>query len=132
MKHVIALLLALTLNAAANLMMKVGSGRFSASGLNTDPGLRTLTAAVAANWVLILGLLCFAVNVVFYAYALRAPFLPVSMAYPIMVGGGFAIIAVVAWWFLGERMSAMQWAGVVMILAGVILVAREVQVNRGA
>jgi small multidrug resistance pump len=67
-----------------------------------------------------------------YAYALRAPFLPVSMAYPIMVGGGFAIIAVVAWWFLGERMSAMQWAGVVMILAGVILVAREVQVNRGA
>lgn len=132
MRHMIALALALTLNAAANLMMKVGSGRFNASGLNTDPGLRTLLAAVAQNWVLILGLLCFAVNVLFYAYALRAPFLPVSIAYPIMVGAGFAIIAVVAWWFLGERMSAMQWVGVVMILVGVILVAREVQVNRGA
>ncbi len=132
MKHVVALVLALTLNAAANLMMKVGSGRFNASGLHTDPGLRSLAAALTANWVLILGLVCFAINVVFYAYALRAPFLPVSMAYPIMVGGGFAIIAVVAWWFLGERMSAVQWAGVVMILVGVFLVAREVQVNRGA
>ena len=132
MKHVIALALALTLNAAANLMMKVGSGRFNASGLNTDPGLRSLMAALTANWVLVLGLLCFAINVVFYAYALRAAFLPVSMAYPIMVGGGFAIIAVVAWWLLGERMSAVQWAGVVMILVGVFLVAREVQVSRGA
>jgi len=82
--------------------------------------------------VLVLGLLCFAINVVFYAYALRAAFLPVSMAYPIMVGGGFVIIALVAWWFLGERMSAVQWAGVVMILVGVFLVAREVQVNKGA
>ncbi len=132
MKPVIALVLALGLNAAANLMMKVGSGRFNAAGLNTDPGLRSLTAALTANWVLVLGLLCFAINVVFYAYALRAPFLPVSMAYPIMVGGGFAIIALVAWWFLGERMSAVQWAGVAMILIGVFLVAREVQVNRGA
>jgi small multidrug resistance pump len=127
MKHVIALLLALTLNATANLMMKVGSGRFSVSGLSNDPGLRSLTSTLTQNWVLILGLLFFATNVVFYAYALRAPFLPVSMAYPIMVGGGFAIIAVIAWWFLGERMSAMQWAGVIMILAGVILVAREVK-----
>ena len=45
MKHVIALVLALGLNAAANLMMKVGSGRFSTSGLNAEPGLRSLTAA---------------------------------------------------------------------------------------
>ncbi|MGQ9651473.1 MAG: DMT family transporter [Phycisphaerae bacterium] len=132
MKHVIALVLALALNAAANLMMKIGSGRFDTSDLNTDSGLRSLAAALAANWVLVLGLLCFAINVMFYAYALRATFLPVSMAYPIMVGGGFAIIALVAWWFLGERMSAVQWAGVVMILLGVFLVAREVRVSRGA
>jgi small multidrug resistance pump len=132
MKHVIALILALTLNAAANLMLKVGAGRFSADGLTDNPGLRSLSATVAHNWVLIVGLCCFAVNVLFYAYAIRASFLPVSMAYPIMVGGGFAIIASVAWWFLGERMSVMQWVGVVMILVGVVLVAREVQVPKGA
>ena len=132
MKHVIALILALTLNAAANLMMKVGSGRFSDEGLVNNPGLRTLSAAVTHNWVLIVGLGCFAINVLFYAYAIRAPFLPVSMAYPIMVGGGTVIIAAVAWSFLGERMSAIQWAGVVMILLGVFLVAREVQVKSGA
>jgi small multidrug resistance pump len=131
MKHVIALVLALALNAAANLLMKVGSTRLNRPGLSEGSGLSGLANLVVNNWVLILALAFFATNVLFYAYALKAEFLPVSMAYPIMVGGGFAIIAVVAWWFLGERMSPMQWVGVIMILVGVILVAREVQVSRG-
>jgi len=131
MKHVIALVLALALNAAANLMMKVGSTRLNRPGPSDGSGASGLINLVINNWVLILALVFFATNVLFYAYALKAEFLPVSMAYPIMVGGGFAIIALVAWWFLGERMSAMQWAGVVMILVGVILVAREVQVSKG-
>lgn len=131
MKHVIALVLALALNAAANLMMKVGSTRLNRPGLPEGSGAPGLLSLLINNWVLILALAFFATNVLFYAYALKAEFLPVSMAYPIMVGGGFAIIAVVAWWFMGERMSGLQWVGVVMILAGVILVAREVQVSRG-
>jgi multidrug transporter EmrE-like cation transporter len=123
-KHVIALLLALTLNASANLMLKVGARRFGEGDLSLDRGLVPLATAVLGNWVLILGLCCFAVNVLFYTYALSADFMKVSMAYPIMVSGGFVIIAVVAWRYLGETMSAAQWVGVGLILFGVVLVAQ--------
>ena len=125
MKYVIALCLALVLNASANLMMKVGAKRFGESGIGLDQGFGRLVSSVLQNWVLILGLCCFATNVIFYAYALSGPKMKISIAYPIMVGGGFAIIAVVAWKLLGETMSPVQWVGVGMIMMGLVLVARE-------
>ncbi len=122
MKHAIALFLALTLNAVANLMMKVGARRLGPQGLEFRAGVWPVAADLAGNWVLVLGLALFAANVVFYLYALSG--IHISAAYPIMFGGGFTIIAIVAWAGLGEHMSAGQWAGVALILAGVILVAR--------
>ena len=70
-----------------------------------------------------LGLTCFAANVVFYTYALVR--LPISVAYPIMVTCGFAIIVVVAGLKLHERLSPIQWVGVAAILIGVWLVAND-------
>ncbi|GMU21102.1 MAG: hypothetical protein AMXMBFR13_11960 [Phycisphaerae bacterium] len=124
MKYWIALALALTLNATANLMMKFGMVRFKAGGGGSQQGLGALVGQLAQNWVLLLGLVCFAVNVAFYTFALKE--IKISVAYPIMVSLGFAIIAVVAWRFLGETLSPLQWTGIALILAGVYLVAREV------
>ncbi len=123
MKYGIALVLALVLNATANLMMKFGVRRLGASSVSLDDGLAPVATAVLSNWVLILGLVCFATNVAFYTYALSG--IRISVAYPIMVSAGFAIIAVVAWRYLDETLSPVQWAGVAMILVGVFLVARE-------
>ena len=131
MKYAIALGLALTLNATANLMMKVGARMFGESGLTMEHGIGHLATSFLANWVLILGIFCFAINVVFYAYALSAEYMKISIAYPIMVSGGFVIIAIVSWKYLGETLSVAQWAGVAMILLGVFLVAREMQVAPG-
>lgn len=125
MKYNIALVLALTLNAAANLMMKVGARRFGAAEATAQPGLPGMLVAVLSNWVLILGLACFATNVIFYAYALSSEHLKISVAYPIMVSGGFVIIAIAAWKWLGETMTPLQWAGVIIIMIGVWLVARD-------
>jgi multidrug transporter EmrE-like cation transporter len=47
------------------------------------------------------------------------------MAYPIMVSAGFAIIVIVAGLYLHERLNFLQWAGVVLILTGVWLVASQ-------
>lgn len=119
MKFVVALVAALTLNAVANLMMKFGVNRLKAdlaAGSGPIPALLT-------NWVLILGLIFFASNVVLYTFALSG--IKISVAYPIMVSGGFVIISVVAWKYLHERLSHAQWAGVALILVGVWLVARE-------
>ncbi|MEP0843739.1 MAG: EamA family transporter [Phycisphaerae bacterium] len=124
MKHWIALLAALSLNAAANLMMKFGINRHRSdlAGL-VQPGWAAHGRALAGNWVLILGLFCFAANVVLYIFALKE--IKISVAYPIMVSCGFAIIALVAWRFLHETLGPSQWLGVMLILVGVVLVARE-------
>ncbi len=123
MKHYIyfvALTGALLLNAAANLMVKFGIERFKASGVSSADGTAAVAAALATNWVLLLGLFLFATNVGLYAYALKG--LPISIAYPIMVTVGFAIIVIVAGLYLQERLSAAQWVGVGLILLGVWLV----------
>ena len=124
MKYGIALVMALTLNAVANLMMKLGANRLNASPPHFKGGIANLVEIALSNWVLLLGLVFFAGNVVLYTFALKG--IPISTAYPIMVGAGFVIISVGAWKLLGERLSATQWGGVGLILFGVWLVAREI------
>jgi multidrug transporter EmrE-like cation transporter len=125
-KYAIALVVALLLNASANLMIKFGmrglDAELAGAGL-LDGGVLNLIRLVFRHWILLLGLLCFALNVVFYAYALQK--LPISAAYPIMVTCGFAIIVIVAGLVLHERLTLWQWVGVAAILVGVFLVARD-------
>ncbi|HNT00380.1 MAG TPA: SMR family transporter [Polyangiaceae bacterium] len=126
MTHVIALLAALALNATANLLIKFGMRGIDleldgASAL--DGGLLGLIKLLLRHWQVLAGLACFALNVVFYAFALQK--LPISVAYPIMVTTGFAIIVTVAGWKLHESLTVYQWIGVVTILIGVALVAKD-------
>ncbi|MGC4067862.1 MAG: SMR family transporter [Polyangiaceae bacterium] len=92
-------------------------------GSPLDGGLVGLVRLLLRHWVLLLGLGCFALNVVFYAFSLQK--LPISIAYPVMVTTGFAIIVTVAGVVLKERLSLMQWVGVAAILIGVTLVAKD-------
>ena len=125
-KYVIALVVALLLNASANLMIKFGMRGMDADLAGAgimDGGVMGLIQLVLRNWILLVGLGCFAANVVFYAYALQK--LPISLAYPIMVICGFAIIVTVAGFILHERLTVVQWVGMAAILIGVTLVAKD-------
>jgi len=121
MKYYIALFGALTLNATANLLMKFGIRRIG-EGLLAD-GLFQAIPKVLSNYVLMIGLVCFAANVFLYMYALQK--FQISVAYPIMVTSGFAIIVVISGLYLQERLSFIQWVGVALILVGVFLVASQ-------
>ena len=126
MKYALALIAALALNATANLLIKFGMRGMDleldgASPL--DGGVFGLVKLLLRHWEVLAGLACFALNVVFYAFALQK--LPISVAYPIMVTTGFAIIVAVAGWKLHERLTVFQWVGVVTILIGVVLVAKD-------
>lgn len=123
MNHVLALTGALILNAAANLMMKVGAN--DQSGGLMAGGLLGAIKTVLTSPVLLGGLICFGANAALYMYALQSPRLKISIAYPIMVGGGYAIIALLAATLpnLKERLTPGQWVGVVLIMTGVITVA---------
>lgn len=126
MKYVVALIVALSLNAAANLMIKFGMRGIDLELNGASPladGVIGLVRLMLRHWVLLAGLGCFALNVVFYAFSLQK--LPISVAYPIMVASGFGIIVTIAGMMLGERLSLVQWVGVVAILLGVALVAKD-------
>ena len=90
-------------------------------GTNGAAGIK----AVATSVPLVIGLGCFALNAAFYMYALQSKALKISVAYPVMVGGGFALIAVAARFHpsLAERLTWGQMAGVALVLLGVVLIA---------
>ena len=125
MNYVAALVGALALNAVANLCMKIGAKGVVASGGLMASGPFGAIKSIVTTPALIGGLICFALNVFLYMYALQSKTLKISIAYPVMVGGGFAIIAVTAYLLptLRERLTAGQWVGVLLILAGVITLA---------
>lgn len=127
MKYYVALVAALLLNATANLLMKFGIRRMG-EGLLAD-GVAQVIPRILGNYVLMIGLCCFAANVLLYLYALQK--FQISVAYPIMVTAGFAIIVIVSGLYLQERLTFVQWVGVVLILVGVLLVASRAERQLG-
>ena len=108
------LALALTLNAAANILLKVGAGRL---GPIHEPDL---VARLLGNVHLWAGLALFALNVVFYAAALTR--LNLSVAYPVMTAGGVIIVVTVSFIWLREPISGSQALGLALLIAGILLV----------
>lgn len=125
MKYVIALVAALVLNACANLLMKLGMKPIEAEGGVLRNGVGGAIKAVLGSPTLVVGLTCFALNAAFYMYALQSKVLKISIAYPIMVGGGFAMIAVIAYFHpaLKERLTWGQMVGVGLVLLGIVFIA---------
>ena len=111
------LTLAMTLNAAANVLLKMGAVRIGALG---EPAL---LSRLATNYYLLGGLALFAANVVFYAAALSR--LNLSLAYPVMMAGGVLIVVTVSILFLREALSAPQMVGLLFLVVGLVLVTRQ-------
>ncbi len=68
------------------------------------------------------GLAFYGVNVILFAKALE--YLPVSRAYPVLAGVAFALVAGSGALFFGERFHGMHVTGLVLILLGIVLIAR--------
>lgn len=105
--------LAFTLNAVANVLLKIGATR----GLSLSGSLVSL---IANNWQLIVGLTLFALNAIFYILALRT--VPISVAYPVMVLMGFILINGYALTMLHESLGPLQVFGYALMIVGLLLV----------
>ena len=115
--HVLALILALSANAAANLLIRAGMRDRPLDPADPAGALRQ----ILLNPLVAGGVALFAVNVVSYAYVLSR--VPVSLAYPIMTGTGFLIVVSASALWLGESLDLVQVAGLLLIVGGVVLVA---------
>ncbi len=120
--HILALIFALSANAAANIMIKAGMrGKTIVAG----GGPLDLVRTVATNPLVVGGVVLFALNVLSYAYVLTR--IPLSVAYPIMTSGGFLIVVTASTLLLRETVTLPQIGGFVLIIAGVALVASQLK-----
>jgi len=60
--------------------------------------------------------------VAIYLLSLTLRTIPVGVAYAIWSGVGVALIAVIGWLFLGQRLYAPAIAGLALIVAGVVVI----------
>jgi multidrug transporter EmrE-like cation transporter len=111
--------IALVLNAAANLLMKLAALRSAPAAPGSGlPGVVQVYLTVP----FVAGLACFGLNVLAYTQALKR--LPISIAYPTMVSLGYLIILVVSWFVFQERLTLPRYLGAGLMLAGLWLLVR--------
>ncbi|HNX26304.1 MAG TPA: hypothetical protein PKK48_02755 [Phycisphaerae bacterium] len=121
MRYWIFLSIALVLNALANILMKVGA--VSEKPVASSSSFLAKTAGFL-NVATVAGIILFAANVLVYRKALSG--LPISVAYPVMVSVGLLIVVLLARFIpmLDERVSWLQIAGMIFIIAGVWMVSQ--------
>lgn len=71
---------------------------------------------LAPSLVVVLGY-----GIAFYMLSLTLRTLPVGVAYAIWSGLGTALIALVAWWLYGQNLDVAAIVGIVLIIAGVLV-----------
>lgn len=115
----ILLVTALVLNAAANVLMK-----YSAQHAHAAPAGAGLAERLSARFhpAFVAGLLLFGLNVFAYQASLRT--LKLSLAYPLMVSGGYLLILLASWFLFQERIGLGQYFGIGLILAGIWMVVK--------
>jgi multidrug transporter EmrE-like cation transporter len=112
-------LTALVSNAAANILIKYAMTR--SEPLPAGASLMTRLLSVMSP-LFVLGVGLFGLNLVFYSMALRT--FRISIAYPVMVSGGYCLILVAGWFLFQERLTLAQYGGIALILSGIWLVVR--------
>ena len=115
------ILVSVTLAAVAQVTLKAGMNHVTDAGggqlaLNGD-SLKQIASQV---WVWA-GLAIFAVSAVLWLFALSRANL--SFAYP-FAALGYVIIVIASILFLGEHVQPITWVGVVLIIAGIVLIAQ--------
>ena len=58
----------------------------------------------------------------FYCLSLALRTIPVGVAYAIWAGVGTALIVLIAWWLLDQRLDAPALIGIGLIVAGVVVI----------
>ncbi|MBN3033036.1 MAG: EamA family transporter [Candidatus Saganbacteria bacterium] len=72
-------------------------------------------------WVFI-GLACFGLSSVFWLVVLSR--MELSLVYP-MVSVAYVVVALLSWYFFKENLTLVRWAGIAVIVLGVILISRS-------
>jgi multidrug transporter EmrE-like cation transporter len=109
------------LNAGAQLLLKAGVAPLGALHISLGTLLPT-ALQVLSQWPILAGLGCYVLSVGVWIVGLSR--VDVSLAYP-MLSMGYVVNALAAWWLFGEALGPMRLGGMLVILAGVVLISRS-------
>jgi len=109
------------LNAGAQLLLKAGVQPLGEISVGWATLLPT-ALRVLSQWPIVAGLACYVVSVAVWIVGLSR--VEVSLAYP-MLSLGYVVNALAAWWLFGEALGPLRWAGMMLILAGVLVMSRS-------
>jgi drug/metabolite transporter (DMT)-like permease len=111
--------LTVLLTAAAQILLKIGAdGSAGDNSVGSWLGVREL----ASGWTW-LGILAFVASFGGWLYALR--FLPLGIAFA-LTNGVHIFVPLGAWFFLHEKIGVERAGGILIIIAGILLLAQSV------
>ena len=119
---VILVLTAVVISVLGQLSLKMGMNQVGAiDGGSLGRPMETLMRVFSTPLVW-LGLSCYGVSAMLWLVVLSR--LDLSYAY-LMLASMYVLIPLVSWLFLGERIPPMRWVGMVVVVLGVVIVARS-------
>ena len=112
------ILVSVTLSALAQIAFKFGVSSEPRQWTQAayGPLAKLLTPGV------LFGLACYAIGTLLWLTALGR--VELSQAYP-FVGIGFVLTTLAGWWLFGDLVSMQRLAGIALVVAGIVLVARS-------
>ncbi|MCC6167820.1 MAG: multidrug resistance protein [Caldilineaceae bacterium] len=114
------ILLSVATGVAGQTVLKLGVSHPGASDATAN--LFSLIALIMRSPLVLLGLLLYGVGALAWIAVLAR--LDLSMAYPFLALN-FVLVTLVSRLVLGETVPAMRWMGILVIVSGILLVARS-------
>ncbi len=118
MQLMILMTVVVALNVCGHVFLKVGMNQVGEMGMRP---LYEFGLASISNVFVLMGLTGYVTSVAGYIVVLSKTDL--SVAYPILMSTGYALVVLVSFIFLKEPFGTLKWLGIVMIIAGVMLVS---------
>jgi multidrug transporter EmrE-like cation transporter len=116
------ILTGVSLNAAAQLLLKVATKPLSHFNVFNADVLSSSVGILLKSMPFWAGMLCYAASVCVWVAALSKA--PVSTAYP-MLSLGYVVVAAISVAWLGETLTPAKMLGIALICTGVLLVSRN-------
>jgi drug/metabolite transporter (DMT)-like permease len=121
MKNIIVILISVILTVAGQLLWKIGANQ--AGQVNILPGnFVQETLRLFTNIWVVAGCLIFIISSILWVVALTNAHL--SYVYPFLALG-YVLVALFSWLFLHEPISMLRLSGMILVCAGVMLVAKS-------
>jgi multidrug transporter EmrE-like cation transporter len=114
------ILLSITSGVAGQTAIKIGVSQPGATNATSD--LLSLIALILRSPLILLGLALYGIGALAWIAVLSR--IDLSVAYPFLALN-FVLVALVSAFVLGETIPVMRWVGILILCAGILIVARS-------